>query len=178
MSIDISPEQMEKRVSRFDKLRAQPGIFLDFAFPECEREIFRVLGNGVKDRASLEIAPAIDNPVHFNIGMARCQPGHGAALHSHLTDEVFLALDGTWLIMWGDQGEHSITLNQWDVIAVPPGVMRGFRNIGDTTACLYTVLGGADPGRLTWSPDVVRRARERGYELDEAGHLKPVQAVG
>lgn len=171
MTVQITPDQMNENICRFSELRAQPEIFLDFALPECQREIFRILGSGVKDRQQLEIAPAIADPVHFNLGMARCEPGRGAALHAHLTEEVFFAVNGTWLIMWGDNGENSVTLNQYDVIRIPPGVMRGFRNVGNDTASLFTVLGGKDPGRLTWSPQVIGRAREHGYSLTEDGYL-------
>ena len=29
---------------------------------------------------------------------------------------------------WGDEGENELTLTQWDVVSVPTGIMRGFRN--------------------------------------------------
>src|SRR5690606_21184560 len=113
---------MEKRSSRHKDLRPQAGIFLDFARPEGAREIFRIWGHGVKDRRELAIPPAIEDPQDFHLGMARCKPGHGAALHAHVTDEVFVAIEGRWEIMWGDEGEHSTILEKFDVIAVPPGI--------------------------------------------------------
>jgi hypothetical protein len=49
--------------------------------------------------------------------------------------------------------------------------MRGFRNVGTEEAYLFTVLGGTDPGRVTWSPELVRQASEKGWELDASGDL-------
>jgi len=81
-------------------------------------------------------------------------PGKGAALHSHLTVEVFTPLSGQWVIIWGDHGENEIVLEAWDTISVPPGVMRGFRNVGREPTCLMAILGGTDPGRVTWRQPV------------------------
>ena len=56
-------------------------------------------------------------------------------------------------------------------ISVPPGVMRGFRNVGSEDAYLMAILGGTDPGRVTWSPDVLEKARRTGLRLDAEGNV-------
>jgi uncharacterized RmlC-like cupin family protein len=104
--------------------------------------------------------------------MSRAKPGHGAGLHSHTTIETFMPLTGTWSIFWGDAGEREIILEQFDLISVPPGVMRGFKNVGADEAYLFTVLGGTDPGRVTWSPALLRDAAAKGWTLDASGDLK------
>jgi mannose-6-phosphate isomerase-like protein (cupin superfamily) len=86
-----------------------------------------------------------------------CEPGKSAPLHNHLTQEVFVALTGRWEIFWGPQGERSVVLEPWDTISVPPGVSRGFRNIGTGPACLMGMASGRDPGMINW-PDSVRAA--------------------
>ncbi|HKC45501.1 MAG TPA: cupin domain-containing protein [Burkholderiales bacterium] len=164
-----TPQEMEKRIARFKRLTAHPMTFLDQAFPENERDVFNIIGRGVSEEegASAEITD-VDG---FNMQMSRAKPGKGNGLHSHTTVETFIPLNGRWKISWGDRGENEVVLEQFDVISVPPGVMRSFRNIGDEEAYLLAILGGTDAGRVTWSPELVRRAKERGWELDSKGDL-------
>jgi uncharacterized RmlC-like cupin family protein len=161
--------EMEKRTARFKKLTPHPTTFLDQAFPENRRDVFNIIGRGVSEEkgASAEITD-VDG---FNVQMSRCKPGQGNGLHSHETVETFMPFNGTWAIQWGDAGENQIVLEQFDLISVPPGVMRCFRNIGNEEAYLFTILGGTDPGRLTWSPELVRQAKERGWEVTDDGVL-------
>ena len=169
MSRNWTVEEMERRVARFKKLTPHPTTFLDQAFPENERDVFNIIGRGVSEEkdASAEITD-VDG---FNVQMSRCKPGKGNALHSHTTVETYMPFNGTWAIHWGDKGENHLVLEQFDLISVPPGVMRCFRNIGSEEAYLFTILGGTDPGRVTWSPDLLRKAKERGWEFDAAGDL-------
>ena len=164
-----TPREMEKRIARFKRLTPHPVTFLDQALPQHKRDVFNLIGRGVSEEkaAAAEITDVRD----FNVQMSRAKPGHGAGLHSHKTIETFMPLNGTWSIFWGDRGENEVVLEQFDVISVPPGVMRSFRNIGDEEAYLLAVLGGTDAGRVTWSPELVREAKERGWELDSKGDL-------
>jgi hypothetical protein len=50
-----------------------------------------------------------------------------------------------------------VLLEPWDTISIPPGVSRGFRNVGDQPAWLMGMASGADPGMINW-PDAVRAA--------------------
>ena len=84
-----------------------------------------------------------------------------------------MVLTGRWAVVWGDAGEEEALLERWDVISVPAGVMRGFRNAGDEDAYLLAVVGGTDAGRITWAPEVVEEASRFGARLDERGFLAP-----
>ena len=169
MAKQWTPAEMEARVARFKKLTPHPVTFLDQALPQHKRDIFNIIGRGVSEEkaAAAEITDVRD----FNIQMSRAKPGHGAGLHSHKTIETFMPLNGRWAITWGDDGEHEIILEQFDLISVPPGVMRGFRNVGTEEAYLFTVLGGTDPGRVTWAPALIAAAGARGWALDKDGDL-------
>jgi len=68
---------------------------------------------------------------------------------------------------------QEIVLDQWDVVSVPPGVMRGFRNAGDAGGYLLAVLGGTDAGHVAWAPQVLERAKGTGLGLDAQGNLVP-----
>ncbi len=146
---DANPtvEAMEARVARFGALRPTDD-YVDAAIPGCERRTYRVLGTQPG-------APLAAEGFHMNL--VCCEPGKSAPLHNHLTQEVFVALSGRWQVFWGPAGERSVLLEPWDTISIPPGVSRGFRNVGDQPAWLMGMASGADPGMINW-PDAVRAA--------------------
>jgi quercetin dioxygenase-like cupin family protein len=169
MTTQLSMEEMQARVARFKALTPSPRAFVDTRLAEHERDIYNVVGAGVTEDPDL--APAIRDARDFNVTYVGADPGKGAALHAHPTVEVFIAMSGRWAIFWGDEGEQEIVLEPWDVVSVPPGVMRGFRNIGDGHAFLMALLGGTDSGKVTWAESVLARAAETGLALDGEGNL-------
>ncbi len=168
-TVQISKEEMLKRVARFKELKPSRKGFVDSLIPGHEREIFNVIGRGVTEDPTL--GPTITDARDFNVTLVRSGPGKGAALHAHPTVEVFMALSGRWAVYWGDRGENEILLDQWDTISVPPGVMRGFRNAGSEDAYLLAILGGTDAGRVIWATEVLERAKRTGLALDAEGNL-------
>lgn len=171
-SKQISHAEMIRRVARFEELKPSSQAFVDSLIPGHEREIYNVIGRGVTEDAALDLA--ITAAEDFNMTLVKAAPGKGAALHSHLTVEVFMPLTGEWAVYWGDNGEEEIILRRWDVISVPAGVMRGFRNVGKEESYLLALQGGTDAGHVTWSPKVLEQARGTGLELDESGNLMRV----
>ena len=168
-NVQVSKDEMMKRVARFKDLRSSRKAFVDSLIPGHECEIYNVIGRGVTEDASLN--PAITDARDFNLTYIQAEPGKGAALHAHTTVEVFVALSGEWGIYWGDSGENEIILKQWDTISVPPGVMRGFRNVGKGSAHLMAILGGTDAGKVSWAAKVLEQAKETGLKLNEHGDL-------
>ncbi|MBL8343945.1 MAG: cupin domain-containing protein [Rubrivivax sp.] len=146
---DANPslEEMEARVARFHRL-VPTGDYVDALIPGCERTTWRVLGHPPE-------APLAADQFHMNL--VRCAPGKAAPLHNHLTQEVFVALTGEWEVFWGPEGARALRLAPYDVVSVPPGVSRGFRNVGPGEALLMGIAGGHDPGHINW-PASVRAA--------------------
>ncbi|MEQ1686193.1 MAG: cupin domain-containing protein [Burkholderiaceae bacterium] len=146
---DANPtvEEMEARVARFRALEPTDD-YVDSGIPGCERTTLRVLGHPPSAPLAAE---------GFHMSIVRCEPGKAAPLHNHLTQEVFVALTGQWEVYWGPQGYRKLTLEQWDTVSVPPGVSRGFRNVGAETAWLMGMASGQDPGMINW-PEHVRAA--------------------
>ena len=87
-------EVMEARVARFRELRPTDD-YIDSAIPGCERTTLRVLGQ--QPQAPLAAAD-------FHMSIVRCEAGKSAPLHNHLTQEVFVALTGSWEVFWGRKG--------------------------------------------------------------------------
>ena len=165
----VPMEEMLDRTAKFSELKPSKMAFLDTKIPGHERDIYNVIGQGVTEDPDLK--PAISAVESFNITYVGAEPGKGAALHSHTTVEVFIPMTGRWAVFWGDEGENEVALDQFDVVSVPVGVLRGFRNIGDDHAYLMAILGGTDAGRVDWAESVLRRAEETGLSLDADGNV-------
>ena len=166
---NISEADMEKRIARFDGMGPNKMAFLDTRLPGHERDIFNMIGTGVNDDPDTK--PAIPFVNGFTVTYNDCEPGKGSGLHDHETCEVFIPLTGRWSVFWGENGEHEAVLEQFDVISLPVGIMRGFRNIGEDHGVIMAIIEGNDPGRVGWHPDVVAAARKTGLELDDSGNL-------
>lgn len=170
--IGISKERMVgERIARFKDLKATKKAFLDCIVDGHERDIFQIIGPGVNEDPSHR--PAILDHPDFSVGLIHADDGHGASLHIHDTVEVFMPLDGKWELYWLDEAgeEQSAVLEKHDVISIPVGVWRGFRNVSGKPAYLFAINGGSEPGRVTWPPDLIERARAQGRTLDENGNL-------
>ena len=172
--LDFSVADMERNIARFKDQKSSDKAFIDTRIPGHEREIFSIIGNGVQEDASMR--PQIA-PQDFHLAMIRAEPGKGAALHSHLTQEVFMPLTGRWAIYWGPRGEKEVILEPYDVISVPVHVMRGFRNAGTETAMMLAVVGGHDPGRVGWPESMKDAARAAGLVLDAEGNLRDLASA-
>ena len=87
--------------------------------------------------------PAVVTKDKMSVIIAECPPGDRPLLHAHhSTNETLFCLDGRFRIRWGDEGENQTFLEQYDMIAVPPGVVRDFTNVSDKTARLLVWITG------------------------------------
>ena len=179
----VSVDEMERRnVARLDAMKGSGLAFLDQRIPGYQREIINIIGMGVVENLDdPDLAPKIAAPAHgFAVTYVRHTPkGHGAALHRHPTEEVFIAAKGPWEVFWleGDT-ERKITLQQGDIVNVPIGIYRGFRNAGDDPeATLIAVVGGPDTGKVDWHPSVIDAARQTGLSVDDEGRLIVAEAA-
>jgi quercetin dioxygenase-like cupin family protein len=156
--------------------------FLDQKIPGYQREIINMIGMGVVENVTdPNLAPKIKAPAQgFAVTYVRNTPkGHGAALHRHPTEEVFIALKGPWEVFWLEgETERRLRLDEGDLVNVPIGIYRGFRNAGDDPdATLIAIVGGPDPGKVDWHPNVIAAARETGLSVDDDGRLVIAEAA-
>ena len=167
MPLDM--DALRARVARFKDLKSSSEAFVDTRIPEYNREIYNVIGRGVTEDARL--APMIDDVKDFHLTFMKSDPGKGSSLHDHETIECFVPLTGRWAIVLGDNGEDEIILEQFDTFSVPPGVMRAVKNAGTEPGVILTILGGTDPGRVTWSKRINEKAKALGLVVDDDGNL-------
>ena len=173
----VSLASMEQNnVPRLGAMQGSDLAFLDQRIPGYQREIINIIGMGVvENMKDPRLTPKIKAGAHgFAVTYVRNTPkGHGAALHRHPTEEVFIAVKGPWEVFWleGD-AERVVTLQPGDIVNVPIGIYRGFRNAGDDPeATLIAVVGGPDTGKVDWHPSVIELARKTGLDVDDEGHL-------
>ena len=164
-------ELVRSRLVRYADLRPCRNAFVDSRTPGSEqKENFTIIGPGVAENPDQHVHVGV--PHGFNIGAARQPPRCLNSQHSHETAEVFVVLTGTWAFRSGDRSQDGeVILNPGDVISLPVRMFRGFENIGASEGFMFAVLGGDDPGRVTWAPYVFEAARNFGLILLENGRL-------
>ena len=164
-------DQLGARLVRYADLIPCTTAFVDTRTPGSEgKENFTIIGPGVSESPDQHVH--IDIPHGFNIGGARQPPNCVNSQHSHETAEVFVVHSGRWAFYLGENAETAeAILEPGDVVSIPIHVFRGFENVGDSVGFLFAVLGGDDPGRVTWAPYVFEAAERNGLVLLENGRL-------
>jgi mannose-6-phosphate isomerase-like protein (cupin superfamily) len=148
-TIQVTPEEMEKRIARFRNLEPQSGSY--DAEAGIPREVYEtmtartlyLLMSPEKQGGPMARHPAVTTDDNMSVIIAECPPGDGPLLHAHqFTRETFFCLEGRFKIQWGDEGEHETFLDPYDMVAVPPGVARRFEKVSDRTARLLVFIVG------------------------------------
>ena len=161
--IPSKDEVEEKYVARYDDVKPSSAFFLDTALPEFERQVKNVIGiAGGEDPGT---NPAITAATGINFNYIVTDPGKGSALHDHPVWEIFVPVNGRWSIIWGTDNSQEIELGPLDLIALPPGIMRGFKNVGPEQAVLIAMLGGDNVGNVSWSKSLLEATERKGIKL-------------
>lgn len=144
----ITPEQMERQIARFKEVKPQSNSYSETGIPKeayetMTAETLYLMMSPESQGGPMAAQPAVTTPDKMSVIIAECPPGDRPLLHAHhKTRETFFCLDGRFRIRWGDEGENEIYLEQYDMIAVPPGVVRDFTNVTDKTARLLVWING------------------------------------
>jgi uncharacterized RmlC-like cupin family protein len=148
-TVPVSPEEMEKRIARFDQLQPQSAMYQsETGIPREAYELMAaktlyLLMAPETQGGPMAQKPAIAGQKGLSVIVARCPPGDKPLLHAHFkTHETFMCLTGRFRIRWGDQGEHETVIKPFDMIAVPPAVCRDFTNVSDEDALLLVLITG------------------------------------
>jgi mannose-6-phosphate isomerase-like protein (cupin superfamily) len=162
---------LTQRLIRYADLRPCRNAFVDSRSPGSDqKENFTLIGPGVSENPNQHVH--IPEPHGFNIGGARQPPRCLNSQHSHETAEVFVVHKGRWRMIFGvNADEGDAVMEEGDVISIPIHMFRGFENIGEETGFLFAVLGGDNPGKVTWGPRVFELATRYGLVLLEGGRL-------
>jgi mannose-6-phosphate isomerase-like protein (cupin superfamily) len=148
-TVNFSHEEMNARVARFKELQPQSSSYdADVGIPKevyetmTARTLYLLMAPE-NQGGPMAQAPAVVTQDKMSVIIAKCPPGDGPLLHAHqFTRETFMCLDGRFKIQWGDEGESELILEKYDMIAVPPCVVRRFENISDETGHLLVWING------------------------------------
>lgn len=172
-----TPEEMSKRIVRHNTISPKKARFeTNSGIPAKAMEA--IAANSIylymapEGTGGSNQNPGIEGLPGLTVNVCRCPPGDGPALHSHArTVETFMTLKGSFDIMWGDDGQHCIELNEFDMISLPPGVMRAFRNTGKDEALLLVLIQGDNrdvASDIQYAPEVGEKiANEFGQDVRE-----------
>ena len=156
---------INSRLAKFDELIPSNIPFVEGKLKgHQDRKNYSVIGPGVSEDAKQNVKIAEEHG--FNIGAVSAAPMNGSGLHSHTTAEVFVIHAGSWRFYWGVDGtEGEVILNRGDVASFPTNMFRGFQNVGEDEALMFVVLGENDPGVITWTPKLLKDAKDSGMVL-------------
>ena len=155
---------MENRLAKFNELVPSTLPFVEGKLEgHKERKNYSIVGPGVAEDSKQFIKIAM--PHSFNLGAVSALPQNGSGLHSHTTAEVFIIYSGRWRFYWGAEGKDETILTAGDIISMPTNMFRAFENAGDEEGLIFVVLGGDDPGIITWVPSVLEKAKKTGMAL-------------
>ena len=148
-TITVTREEMESRVARFSQITPQSNSYSEEdgipkeAYEMLTAKTLYLLMSPECQGGPMSHQPAVVTKDKMSVIIAKCPPGDRPLLHAHhRTNETFFCLDGRFRIRWGDEGENQTFLEQYDMIAVPPGVVRDFTNVSDKTAHLLVWITG------------------------------------
>jgi len=177
----LTSEQMEARVARFHKLQTyQTQNFEAHNIPPgavekvAARRVYPVMAPA--DYQGRSAAAPVKGPRGLIVSIAECEPGNGPGLHRHLnTVENFFCLSGRFEIAWGDRGEHTLVLDPLDMITVPRGENRSFRNISNGLGRLLVMIvpetdEQVDP--VSFAPSLAKEIEEQYGKAALAGLQK------
>lgn len=170
MPSELVTQIEQNRLARFKELKPFGLAFVDSLLPDGRKKNLKVIGRGVVENPAMR--PPIAEDHGFTVSYIQVPPNGGAGLHAHKTFEVFIPINGPLHVLIGDDKEE-IVLEPLDVISVPTGVMRGFRNHNPFELTILAMVGGhTGGGAVTWHQDVLQRAAtQTGLAVNEAGQL-------
>ena len=155
---------MNNRLAKFEDLIPSTLPFVEGKLEgHKERKNYSIVGPGVAEDSKQFVKIAM--PHSFNLGAVSALPKNGSGLHSHTTAEVFIIYSGKWRFYWGAEGKDETILSAGDIISMPTNMFRGFENAGNKEGLIFVVLGGDDPGIITWVPSVLEKAKQTGMAL-------------
>lgn len=180
--------EMQKYIARFDQILPVKSIrSRELGIPEevFEMQTAKITRNIMSPgplAGQLTPKPVVEGGDKgvFRLGIVTCPANQGPGLHVHYkTHETFMALTGRWEIQWGDNGEESIVLEPFDLIAMPPNVTRRFVNVSDSDAHLFVIIQGQpedfddvdrDPRTAAkiadkFGPEMVQKLNALGYRF-------------
>tara|TARA_R110002110_G_scaffold2756_4_gene13351 strand:+ start:13588 stop:14136 length:549 start_codon:yes stop_codon:yes gene_type:complete len=167
----MTQDEMRSRIAVFAEQTGNDQLMITQGIPGFQRDIYSIIGRGVSEDAGTQ--PGIVDSTGFNVAYVGAEPDNGSALHSHDDEvEVFIPISGQWAVYWNEGNDtEEIVLDPMDCISVPAGVMRSFKNVGDTYGYLLVIIGGTENTTVSRPQDIIDQAAAAGLKLDADGKI-------
>lgn len=188
-TIDINPEELEKRIARVDDLTANKAEFVERlgipieAYEYVAAQSIYLLMAKPKPAEKQNSQPAIEGPAGASFYVVETPPGDGSLPHAHMrTWESFMPQTGRYRIDYGRDARHSVTIEPFELLSVPPGIIRCFTNIEDHDARMFVIIQGEDDAAALndvifppeigeeivrrWGDDVLAKMETLGFGFD------------
>ena len=142
----LTEHQIKERFIPFSSLRYTTDAFIDYRIPGCgPKKNYALIGPGVSQNPNQPVS--LREKHGFQVGGVSMPAGVTNPPHMHFTAEVFICTRGTWQFHWGFNPEPSTAeFGAGDICSVPTWIYRGFKNIGEDEAFMFTGLGRDDTG--------------------------------
>ena len=158
-TVEIGPNGMEKHIVRFKDLKPKQGNYESLGIPNeayemlTAKTLYSLLAPS-NAAGSDQFASAI-GPDNLSLTIAECPPGNGPMLHAHMkTHEIFFCLTGEFEISWDSEGQHKSILKPYDLIDVPLGVTRAFKNVSNQIGLLFVIILGNDQADVSYTKSI------------------------
>lgn len=151
---------LANRLARYRDIDEDTEAFQDVQDP-ANRRIIKYLVARHSDYAP------VTERTDLTVAILESMPGKGPKLHAHDYPEIFFCQEGEYGIVWGDHGEHCVTLNPLDTFAVPPGINRLVLNAGTTPGIMMVLFDTTrrDPNEgITMPAHVIAEERAEGKD--------------
>jgi quercetin dioxygenase-like cupin family protein len=167
-----TPQQMARRIVRFQDLQWSGPALLDSALPGCGAQLASAVGLGMSEDRDAESPVA--NAHGVSIEWLRIPPGGRVSRHLLAEKQVLIAKGGTIEVeVETSDGpvRHALSGGPaaWDTIALQADCWRTLRNPGSQEGLAILMTTGNHPKRIRWHEDVVREAARAGLAIDAAG---------
>lgn len=180
MAIEVikpSRADMEKCIARFSDLRPVSDGIPDMKLKEYHRTFYSVIGfdqpKGDEQYSPFgdAVRPRIGHmKPGFGVAFVKARPGCGSPMHTHDTNETFMAVEGKWRLEWqGAEGDEFVILGPRDFICFPIGVQRRFicaePEPGKEEGILLGIITGDEPA-AEYAPEIRKQLVEAGILAD------------
>lgn len=168
-----SVDDLRARTTTADERAFSEAALLDHVLPGHRSAIAPVIGFGMtQDRNAV---PKVLNPHGFSVEWLRIPPGHHVGAFRTEPKQVLILMSGLLEIELG--GGSRATLEPWGIFAMPGGVWRTLRSVGDADAMLIVTTSGDARALLDWDPGIVAAARAAGVGVDPNFYLAPAHLL-
>lgn len=167
----LTPAQAEQLIARFRNQTSKKQGFAERTGIPTEayemvaaKDIYLMMAPAGMEGVNAH--PGVRGPEGVTVNICECPPGNGPLMHIHQqTGETFMCLKGRFELRMGrtPEGEVVTHLDPFDLVPMPPGLWRQFKNVTNENAYLLVITAGdrSSFGDIYYTPEVGQEIARR-----------------